>query len=238
MDGTFLSGCYAFPPNNHGYCGRASFAKVLLGCLNNGKPKKTLESELKKFKVQHSYLSLIARENNLKPFDHEVVSAFWIGNSLLENVSYKALQNFISTSLFPKNSSRGKSLAKNLPKGLVPHHSFNSLYVNFVTEKVNRSITNFDSCCITSGKILSISGEKATLSRFSISKQDGFKINKKISAIDLMRSGVQLVPQPQIGDILAVHWGMAVDKLSQKNENLLLKYTKKNINALNASFRK
>lgn len=236
MDSTLLSGCYAFPPNSHGYCGRNSFVKVLQTCLNKAKSTKNLETELKKFKAQYAYLSLIARENNLKPFDSKVVSAFWIGNSLLENVSHKALQ-FLMNDLFPKNPVRGKFLAENLPEGLVPHHSFNALYVNFVTEKVDRTITNFDSCCVTSGKILSISGKKAKINRFSISKHDDFIINKKISTIDLVRNGVQLVTKPQNGDIIAVHWGMAVDKLSKKNENLLLKYTQKNIDVLNGNLR-
>ncbi|MFH1521240.1 MAG: DUF6390 family protein [Candidatus Micrarchaeota archaeon] len=236
MDSTLFSGCYAFPPNNLGYCGGNSFTNVIQSCLNRGKTTKKLERELKKFKAHYAYLSLIARENNLKPFDLDVVNAFWIGNSLLENVPYNSLQKFLTNNLFPKNSVRGKFLARNLPKGLVPHHSFNSLYVNFVTEKVAKTKKNFDSCCVTSGKILSVTGKKAKINRFSISGHGKLTINRKISTIDLVRNSVQFT-KPKKGDIIAVHWGMAVDKLSKEDENLLLKYTQKNIDVLNA-FRK
>ncbi|VVC03359.1 Uncharacterised protein [Candidatus Bilamarchaeum dharawalense] len=236
MDSLTFSACYAFPPNSHGYCGASSFSKILTGCLA-GRNSSILEKELRKFRVQYAYLSLIARENNLKPFNRKVVHAFWIGNSLLENVSHKSMKDFLVSELFPKNSIKGKNLAQNLPEGLNPHHSFNALYVHFVTDKVKKSIQNFDSCCITSGKILSLSDKSAKVDRFSISWKNGFLLKNKICKIDLVRNGVWLI-KPRIGDRIAIHWGMAVDKLTEKDEKLLIKYTQKNMDALNNMFKK
>lgn len=234
MNSVLLSSVYAFPPNFYGYCGSSSFANILRDYLAGKKPSKQLEKELKKFKVQYAYLSFIARANKLKPFDFRVVKAFWIGNSLLKNITRLSLQHFLQKNLFPKNSSRAKFLAKNLPSGLVPHHSFNSLYVNFVTGSVRQSISNYDSCCITAGKIISLSKNKAKVKRFCILWKNGFVLGQKLSTVDITRNGVQLIKLPKKGDLVSVHWGMIVAKITPNDLNSLIKYTQINMDSLNS----
>jgi len=228
-----FSACYGFPPNGLGYCGHDSFSKVLRNYLVGKASIGTVESELKKFKAQYAYLKFIGRESGLDPFHPKVVEAFWLGNTLLENVSYSSMQKFIKINLFPKSSVRAKSLAKNLPKGLFPHHSFNVLYIHFVTNKVNKSVENFDSCCITAGKVTSISDSKAIVDRFSIEHSHCFCFGRKVSKVDLVRGGLRLVKNLKKGDLVAVHWGMVVGKLTTRQYSLLRKYTQKTINYLN-----
>lgn len=232
MNGVEQAARYAFPPNNYGYCG----PKLFVSILKNKHSNAILKNELKKFKVHYAYLSLIAKANNLKPFDKKVVHAFWIGNELLENVSSSMLRRFIVRSLFPKGKARAKMLAANLPKGLVPHHSFNSLYVNFVTGKVKRSIKNYDSCCITFGKVLSISNSSALVLRHAVAYKKGkFILEERKCKIALERRGVRFVSNLKKGDIVSVHWGLAIEKLGKSDFMLLKKYTQKNIEALNAA---
>jgi len=228
MNGVELAAHYAFPPNSFGYCGGRNFRRI----LQSGDGK-ALGREMKKFRVHYAYLSLIARENGLEPFDKKVVEAFWIGNRLLENVSGESIRRFIRRDLFRNKSSRAKSLAKNLPEGILPHHSFNPLYINFVTGSVARTIKNYDSCCVTAGRVLSVSERSALVRRFSIAWNGAFCIRKRKDRVVLARNGIRLAGHVKTGDIVSVHWGMAVRKLRPKDYKALEKYTLSNIRACN-----
>jgi hydrogenase maturation factor len=227
MNGVELAARYGFPPNRLGYCGKSTFTEALRSNLDGKANHAELESELRKFKAHHAYLSLIARENDLEPFDKKVVEAFWIGNGLLENISQESMRSFILKGLFPKGGKRAEKLAAGLPPGSIPHHSFNSLYINFVTDSVERSVESFDSCCITWGTVLSVSRGSAILLRDSISSKDGkFVINKQETKISLESSGMRFIDKVAKGDILSVHWGMAIEKLTPKRAAALEKYTR------------
>jgi len=236
MDGAELASNYAFPPNRRGYCGSGGFAGTLRKHLAGKSTVAALKSGLKRFSAHYAYLSLIARENGIGPFDEGVVRAFWIGNRLLESVRPAALRSFIAMDLMGgKQASRAKRLCELLPEGILPHHSFNVLYINFVSNAVPRSISNFDSCCITWGEVLSVSENSIGLLRHSIGYDDGFVIVRKKSKVALGRDGVRFLGDVSKGDSVSVHWGMAIERLSRKDERLLEEYTLKNIRAINDS---
>lgn len=235
MNGPLLAAFYSLPPNCRGYCGGGSFVSVLRAHLAGRAGVRALEDELKKFRAHYAYLSLIARENGMKPFDAEVVNAFWIGNPLLEGVSRKAMRRFILRDLFSgKQAARAKKLAGNLPEGAVPHHSFNSLYVNFVGAKVAKTTKNYDSCCVSPASVLAVSGKTAEVTRDSITSCGGrFVILPKTEAVALERAGMRPVRKPETGDRVSVHWGMAIRKITEKESRALKKYTQMNIEAVN-----
>jgi hypothetical protein len=85
------------------------------------------------------------------------------------------------------------------------------------------------------GKVLSISGESVVLRRSSIGWEDGFIIVPKTERIALSRAGVRFLGGVSRGDILSVHWGMAIERLRERDAEALERYTKKNIGALAAS---
>ncbi|MDD5172225.1 MAG: DUF6390 family protein [Candidatus ainarchaeum sp.] len=234
MNGAPLSASYAFPPNSYGYCGEGSFTHTMRSFLRGDAGPEALERELKRFPSHYSYLSLIARENGKRPFDNDIVDALWTGNRLLDSISRDSLSQFIKKDLFAgKQRQRAEKLAKNVPEGLLPHHSMNALYVKFVTNKVARSIASYDSCCVTAGKVISVSPRSAIVNRFSIAWDDGFCIDKKKDKIALVRNGVCLIDNLKRGDLVSVHWGMAIQKLGLKDFNALKGYTQKNIDAIN-----
>ena len=143
------------------------------------------------------------------------------------------MQDFIMEDLLPHDRSRARKLSENLPEGILPHHSFNVLYVQFVTDSVPRTIGNFDSCCVTAAQVLSVAGEKAKVMRHALVWEDGFAIREKEDEVDLAREGFRFV-DPEKGDWISVHWGMAIEKLDEKCLSLLQKYTKINIDACNS----
>lgn len=211
---------YSFTPNSLGYCGTPSFVSL----LQSGDREK-IASELRKFHPHYAYLSLIARENGRRPFDEDVVRAFWIGNELLENVSHDSLKRFIARELLP-GQERAKRLSEGLPEGLLPHHSFNSLYINFVTDKVDKTIRNFDSCCVLPGKVLSVRGNGLQVERDCI--EDGPSMGKKKESVSLELNGTRFIDAVREGDLVSVHWGMAIELLSPDQADSIFRYTKRN----------
>lgn len=236
MNGEELAARYAYPPNSKGYCGKPSFRSALAANVSGDKNSDLLRSELKHFKVHYAYLGLISKANGLDRFDKSVVEAFWIGNHLLEGVPTGSIAQFIIKDLFyGKKNSRAEELVEHLPEGVVPHHSFNSLYINFVTESVERSLKNYDSCCITFGKVTGISGNRAMVLRQSIGWENGFILREVPDSALLEKRGVQLVKGLKRGDLVSMHWGMVVQKIDRRGFNLLRKYTQKNIDAINGA---
>jgi hydrogenase maturation factor len=234
MRGAGLAARYAFPPNSRGYCGPASFRKALMASFSGSAGPYALESGLEKFPVHYAYLSLIARENRKKPLDMEVVRAFWTGNRLLDNVRHSSVRRFLPR-LFRESPARGRKLAMSLPAGILPHHSFNSLFVNFVTGKVARSVKNYDACCVTPGRVVSVSARSAAVVRHSVVKRAGrLALVRKTERIALEKNGVRFVRRLKKGDTVSVHWGMAIERLSPKQCAALKKYTQKNIDAVNS----
>lgn len=234
MNGVELAARYAFPPNRHGYCGTPSFRKALAADLAGAGDTAVLKEELKLFRVHYAYLDLIARENGKDPFDLEVVRAFWIGNSLLERVRHESLREFIVDDLFEeKDRARAESLAEDLPEGALPHHSFNPLYVNFVSGRVRRSIRSFDSCCITFGTLSSVAGKTAKMDRSCVCWDRGFALRSRKDTVYLESHGVRLAGALKAGDAVSVHWGMVVQKLCPGDLSALERYTKLNMDRLN-----
>lgn len=213
MNGIELASRYSSPPNALGYCGGSFFQDSL--SIGN---KFLIQEELRKFHA-FSYLKLIGDHHELDPFDIQVVRAFWTGNDLL-NIPKEKLCDFIENTLF-KNRKRGKDLSLNLPNGLVPHHTFNVFYIKFVSDCVPRTIENFDKCMVSFGKI--IDGSK--MQRFALN--DNFELVEKVEKIEKSLAG-PLFP----GDLVSIHWGVIIEKLTKENYDLLKFYTKKNLKAL------
>ncbi|MEW6749051.1 MAG: DUF6390 family protein [Candidatus Micrarchaeota archaeon] len=233
MKGIGLAARYSFPPNSRNYCGTESFKTALKSSLAAESRGSRLERELRCFHPHYAYLKLIASENGMEPFEMEVVRAFWTGNSLLENVSLDAMERFIEHDLLPADPKRAKVLAKGLPDGLLPHHSFNPLYVNFVTRKVDPSMANLDACCVTWAEVLSVTGRFADVLRFSVAWEGRLLMRPRLEAIELERKGVRSLGDVKSGDWVSVHWGMAIEKLGPKDRSLLERYTRINMAALN-----
>jgi hypothetical protein len=230
-NGVGLAARYAFPPNRLRYCGQPAF----ISALRSGR-RRELERELKKFTAHYGYLCLIAAENGLEPFDMRVVRAFWTGNSLLENVSTAALRRFIVRMI--KDRARAGKLVENLPPGALPHHSFNPLYLNFVTEKVARSVRNYDSCCVSWGRVLGLRGKSATVLRNRIARESGrFVLRQKADAVALEKCGIRLVGPLKKGDVVSVHWGVAIERLGPAQSAALERYTRKNLDAINSTLK-
>lgn len=183
---------------------------------------------LKNLPVLYPYLSLIARCNNLNPFDEKVVEAYFIGNQLLENIPFEESCKTIKEILESRGIAQQK--IKIILRNLLcfyPHHNFHIIVLlpRFSEEKPPLHL--LDLCRVAWGKIIKRGEREITVEFLPLrEKQNGFKLDVKPERI-LLTYPRDLFPQIKIGDIVALHWGKPCAFLNPKQFEFLQRCTQK-----------
>lgn len=234
MDAIDVVTKYSFITNKLRYCGPKDSYIKFLEYIH--KPTKKLEKEIKeyikRFEGLYPYLELIAKKSKLKPFDEKVVEAYWIGNELLDDFSHNDLKEMImSLSKRGLPVSYAKKLCDNIPNGMVPHHSFNVIYVGVgkITGSVKFNIENINNCLIRPAEIVGINKKKIIL------QHRPFVIEgKKLRLHERKTEEFDYLPNfSEFEETVSIHWKFAVDELSMQQLSNLMKYTFINVQALN-----
>ncbi len=228
IDALKKASLYSIPPNKLGYCGPKESWKVLDSFISNQDEQSAEEAKrlLTGFNALHPYLELIANANGLEPFDAEVIDAYWIGNQLLENVSFKEIQKTIlSFQNFGLPKSIAEKKAAELPDGMRPHHSMHVLFVNFISQKVEPIVKNLSNCIVQWAKVFEETEKGIRVKGFDLLLESGeLKIKEKEKIIE---NPFNLRLQPK--DLVTVHWDNAIEKISEDELKRLEKYTKATI---------
>jgi len=230
MSGLKLAVLFGLYPNRLGFCGprEASDKDILSRWLAGERiSEEIIRNILRGFEGAFPYYKLIAKSNNIKdPFNEKVVSAYWIGNNFLENVSIIDLRETI-TKEFSKKGLLSKSVAeekaKLIPATSIPHHSFHVLVIGSVTGRVTLKGKLLDLCRIRCGKVLHyINGSREVTVCYNIGD-----LAQHVVSLDS-----NLVGSVNKGDFVAIHWGNVVKVLNSIDVALLKKYTKVTRNSL------
>ena len=157
--GLLLCSRYSVAPNFFGYCGPDK-NKSLIDHLKENVADKEVLHILKEFETLYPYLQLIAYANKItNPFDRRVVEAYWLGNSLLKNVSV-IYPSFLTEKLSLDKKINNKKMKGILKKvfslPVLPHHSFHVFNIFKRTGKINveHTLETMDQCRISCGQII------------------------------------------------------------------------------------
>lgn len=214
---------------------RKAFADYLE--RKSAKNELALCSALSKFRAHYAYLRVIAKANGLQPFDARVAEALWIGNSLLQKVKRQDMaktivREFSGEGLLPKR--KAVLLAKGIPRGAVPHHSFHTLYLHTITGVVPPSLRTADMCRISWGRVVRACGNRIEIDSQKLARKKGkLALVARRKTVRTACAGIELLPKIRIGETVASHWGFAVAKLSRSQRMRLEKYTRMNLRAIN-----
>jgi len=229
-NGLKIASRFGFRPHYLGLCGPKQarqeklLQKFLQGKVSSGK----MRPVFRKFMGAYSYYKLIARNNKINdPFDERVVSAYWIGNKLLDKVKTEDLrkmvaEEFSGPGLLPKEIAAQKAAA--IPKGSKPHHSFHVLIIGSVTGSVDFKNTGLkDLCRVGWGKVKKVENKSCTVEYQPLVGEKNIKLGK--SAKKEIVWDKNLVSELKVGDWVVFHWNYICDKIIPSQKKSLTYWT-------------
>jgi hypothetical protein len=232
--GPLLFARYGFPPNERGLCGPADNAALRGYALASqpapGEADPDLTWLASQFAGAWPYLQLIAAANGLAdPLDTRVVEAYWVGNSLLDNVRVADYGAFLDER-FRRQAGRGwHSIAASIPAGAVPHHSFHVFCVYPWTGllrsgRAEPSLQVLDDCRISWGRVLT--ADPLVVSRRPLT-WDGRELALGPPAPCPATAGLVTGLCP--GDWVSLHWNCVCDRLSEAQVRALRHYSARHL---------
>lgn len=232
---------YAYPPNSLSLCGPIEEKRNLNYYTTHKVWDLGTKEILSQFSTLYPYLSLISYENNLRdPFDIRTVEAYWLGNSLLKNISKKSFAGHLLEKINLKRKMKNKDLTGILDKfkyESLPHHSFHVLNIYKRTGHIDipQTIQTMDACLINYGRVLQILPGKIKIrtQRLALKNEKLFMEKNIIRTIIPQGEKDKELQSIKPGDHISYHWGYFCQKLTLRQLSNLKHYTSLSIRSAN-----
>jgi hypothetical protein len=237
--GPLLFARYAFPPNERGLCGPDDHV-ALREYAAAGVTGPGLVRLAGGFAGAWPYLEVIAAASRIADaLDPRVVEAYWVGNGLLDNVRMPDYGAFLDER-FRGRAGRGwEHIARAVPAGAVPHHSFHVFLVypwaGLLREgRTEPSLQVLDSCRISWGQVITADPAAGTV---LVMRRplcwDGRVLGYGPAVPHQAAAGFVTGLRP--GDWVSMHWNCVCDRLSQRQLLALRRYTARHLRLADAA---
>jgi Family of unknown function (DUF6390) len=228
---------YAFAPNQLGYCGPGTTDWITE--LDDPKQRSGLGRVVREFEGAYPYLELIAGCHGLDPLDHRVVEAYWVGNGLLAGVDTLVWGNSLDERFRHRTGARWSVLETGIGDGR-PTHAFHVFCVYpwvglLRAGNTDAALRVIDRCRIRWGRVLDVAGGLVVAESRSLT-WDGRCLSLGNSIVESVRQ-VPGGPQPAPGDVVAMHWDVVCDTISDRQASALRGETIRHLDLVNASTR-
>ena len=238
-DGALRFARYAYPPNELGYCGPGEHAE-LLERVDAGAAGPGLDRLARGFEGAWPYLALVAGHTGRDPLDGDVVSAYWVGNRLLEEVPGHAIVQSLDERF--RDRGHGDAVVDPVRHGAVPHHSLHVLAVYpwaglLRAGRTDPSLAVMERCLVRWGSVLDVDGMGGATVEVVTLGWDGGRLflgPHRVEHFTRSLEGRRLV-DIEVGDTVAVHWQWICDVLSAADHHALVAATRRNLAAVNAA---
>jgi hypothetical protein len=232
--GPLLFARFALPPNQLGYCG-GDEASSLLQHVDAGVVDDDLLRQCREFEGAYPYLRLIADEARIAdPLDRAVVEAYWLGGPALGRVGSEAFARELG-SRFRSRTPRKEWpwLRDKAAAGALPHHSFHVLEVLPRIGMLRGGIPAallpvLEQCLVRPARVIAVEGDVLRVDAPRLVLEEGklaFVEGHSDERVTWRLDGSELVQAPGPGDLVAVHWGWACDRLSTARVRTLERVT-------------
>jgi hypothetical protein len=249
--GPVLFARYAFGPNRLGYCGPEAVEELLgeatrepTGERSGPRDDRPLRELARGFEGAWPYLELIARSNGIAdPLDRRVVEAYWLGSPLLDGVSADDLATSLRVRFRPRLRPEGWHwLAGKPANGAVPVHAFHVLDVFprvglLRSGATDRALEVMDSCRIRWGRVLERDGDALVVNAVPLAMVAGRLVlgRPRMECVQAWRDGQGFVDGVEPGDVIAIHWSFACDRLAPPQLADLVRWTRREIAVANTT---
>ncbi len=213
-EGAVLFACYAYPPNELGYCGPQGAAAML-----DSSAVAEIERRARRFEGAWSYLEFLAETAGTgDPLAVEVVEAYWVGSDLLDAVDPAALVARLADRF---RGQPGGTWRHAVDRALA-HHSFQVFDVYpwaallLQGLPAGPAVNVLDRCRIRVGVVESVAGESVEVTTRPLA-WDGSTLVAGDVATETARWSVEgraLLSAPAVGELVALHWDWVCDVLA------------------------
>jgi hypothetical protein len=232
--GPVLFGRYAFGPNRLGYCGPDE-STSLLAFAAAGTEDVGLRTLARGFEGAYPYLELIAAANDLAdPLDRDVVEGYWLGNGLTASVRPRELHRSVEDRFRPRLAqSDWRWLESAVMAGARPVHAFHVFDVFpkvglLRGEAVADVLATIDSCRIRWGRVEAVVGDSLIVSAVSLEMVGGrLRLAPPgLETVSRWLDGTGFVDDVEPGEMVAIHWSWACDRLTPRQMHNLVAWTR------------
>ena len=216
IDGPSLFARFAHPPNLLGYCGPNE--AVLSQLVSAGElAAAELRHVAREFSGAWPYLEVIAGVWGRDPLDPSVVEAYWIGNRLLDGIDVGTWGGSVRERFRSRAGWDWPRVSEAVTAGGTPHHSFHTFCVYpwvglLRAGVVEEALRVIDQCRIRWGTVMGKTGDRLLVSSMPL-EWDGISLS-----LGEERTESVLPPMTgtlAIGDLVALHWDSACQKLTR-----------------------
>lgn len=228
MSGRETFACFAYPPNELGYCGPADVGQS------------ELASHAREFDGAWPYLQAIADAAAVSdPLDEDVVRGYWVGGPLLKKVDPADLLSRLRRAF----TGQITGLLGDLPDGapILAHHSFHVFvvypWIRFLDRDPATPLRVMQDCRIRWGTVDSVADEHVQIVSRPLSF-DGGRLglgDPRIESVRWSRHGESLAPPPTAGDTVSAHWDWVCGSLSDADAEALAEATQATLELVNAA---
>ena len=227
MSGRDLFACYAFPPNELGYCGPADTTQA------------ELASHAREFDGAWPYLQAIAEAAGLSdPLDDDVVRNYWIGGPLLDKVDPAELL----TRLREVFTGQVTGILDDITAdNVLAHHSFHVFavypWVGFLDRDPSTPLRVMQACRIRWGTVESVDDDHAVITSAPLSFDHGaLGLGDTIQERVRWRTDdTSLAPAPVPGSIVAAHWDWVCGTMTDAECDALADATRRTLELVNSA---
>jgi hypothetical protein len=231
---------FAFPPNDLGHCGPPG-AELLLERGAAGLDDPQVRARAPLFDGAWPYLRLLAETAGVEdPLDPDVVSAYWLGGTLLDKVTPTALTDAVELSFGRQPGVRERLASTPDVTASGASHIFHVFvvypWVGLLgsSSDVPRSV--LDSCRVRWGTVESVDGESAEVRSRRLS-WDGSALGlapEQLESCTWIRDQHAFVRDLRTGDQVALHWSWVCERLSDEQVADLAGRTQRQLDSTNS----
>ena len=225
MTGRELFACYAYPPNELGYCGPADTAQ------------NELAAHAEDFDGAWPYLQAIADAAGISdPLDDDVVRNYWVGGPLLDKVDPDELLARLRSAFTGQVTGMLDDICA---ENALAHHSFHVFvvypWVRFLDRDPTTPLQVMQDCRIRWGTVESVDDDHAVITSAPLILCDGALELGDAAAerVRWRRSGASLAPAPTPGDVVAAHWDWVCGTLGDAECEALAEATNRTLDLVN-----
>lgn len=220
--GEILFARYAYAPNDLGYCGPAD-SRGLFELGATGATDADVTGIARRFSGAWIYLRLLAELTGIDdPLDERVVRAYWIGDTLLDEVDRAEFGRRLLAYVSTQAGQYWSHLTDDLLPEAAPTHAFHVLGVYpwsrlLTTENWQIPVQVLDDCRIRAAEVVSPTHDGELLVRIDGLAWDGRRLHVTDPVEQVVRhsvDGAGFVTDAAPGELVAVHWGWVSDRLT------------------------